>query len=170
MDPTQIQPINQLPFLTSTMVLTCFQAVELIHSVRAHGDPDFQRLQTLTRMDPFVLKQDIELKDEFFNLASTILTYVPNWDDNRIHPNMMRAFSRKRPAQEALNDYRDSIIVQLSTDNIPFRISKSRDSQRTRGSNAEYGIATDASIQALNKELKEPSEIVFLEEVFMNVQ
>ena len=161
MDPTQIQPINQLPFLTSTMVLTCFQAVELIHSVRAHGDPDFQRLQTLTRMDPFVLKQDIELKDEFFNLANKILTYVPNSEDNHIHPNMMRVFSRKRPAQEALNDYRDSIILQLSTDNIPFRISNSRDSQRTRGSNAEYGIATDASIQALNKELKEPSEIVF---------
>ena len=39
MGPTQIQPINQLPFLTSTMVLTCFKAIELNHSVRSHGDP-----------------------------------------------------------------------------------------------------------------------------------
>jgi hypothetical protein len=43
MDHTQIQPINQLPFLTSSMVLTCFQAIQLQHSVRAHGDIEFQR-------------------------------------------------------------------------------------------------------------------------------
>ena len=45
MDHTQIQPINQLPFSTSSLILTCFQAVELSHSVRAHGDHDFQIFQ-----------------------------------------------------------------------------------------------------------------------------
>ena len=35
MDHTQIQPINQLPFLTSTLVLARFYAIELQHSVRA---------------------------------------------------------------------------------------------------------------------------------------
>ena len=48
MDNSQIQPINQLPFLTSGLVLTSFQAIKLQHSVRAHGDLDFQRLQELT--------------------------------------------------------------------------------------------------------------------------
>ena len=33
MDNSQIQPINQLPFLTSSLVLTSFQAIELKHSV-----------------------------------------------------------------------------------------------------------------------------------------
>ena len=67
MDHTQIQPINQLPFLTSSMVLTSFQAIKLQHSVRAHGDVDFQRLQELTRKCPYELRQSIELKNEFLN-------------------------------------------------------------------------------------------------------
>ena len=55
------------------LVLTCFYAVELCHSVRAHGDIDFQRLQQITRMDPFSLMEDIGIKDEFFRLAGDIL-------------------------------------------------------------------------------------------------
>ena len=43
MDNSQIQPINQIPFLTSTLVLTCFLALELKHSVRAHNDINFQQ-------------------------------------------------------------------------------------------------------------------------------
>ena len=42
MDNSQIQPINQIPFLTSTLVLACFLALELKHSVRAHNDIDFE--------------------------------------------------------------------------------------------------------------------------------
>ena len=95
MDNTQIQPINQLPFLTSTLVLTCFHAVRLQHSVRAHGDIDFQRLQAITRMCPFVLRESSELKNEFFELAGRIFTYVPDWNDEIIGPNMMRVFSKK---------------------------------------------------------------------------
>ena len=106
MDNSQIQPINQLPFLTSSMVLTCFQAIQLQHSVRAHGDIDFQRLQQLTRKCPYELRQSIDMKNDFFELAGRILTFVPDWKDNRISPNMMRAFSRIRPAQDALTEYR----------------------------------------------------------------
>ena len=161
MDHTQIQPINLLPFLTSSLVLTSFVAVKLQHSVRAHGDIDFQRLQSITRMNPFELRNDSSLKQEFFDLAGSILTFVPDWNDSRISPNMMRAFSRIRPAQEALNEYRECIKRQLENDNIPFRLSRSRDMHRTQSTNAEYSIATPQSIKTLNKELKEPSEIIF---------
>ena len=161
MDHTQIQPINQLPFLTSSMVLTSFQAIKLQHSVRAHGDVDFQRLQELTRKCPYELRQSIELKNEFFELAGRILTFVPNWRDNRISPNMMRAFSRIRPAQNALNEYRESIKQLLDNESKIYRIAHSRDSQRTRSTNAEYNGASENSIKALNKALKEPSQIVF---------
>ena len=47
-DHTQLQPINQLPILTSSMMMTCFQMIRLDHSVRAHGDNEFQRLQAIT--------------------------------------------------------------------------------------------------------------------------
>ena len=73
----------------------------------------------------------------------------------------MRAFSRIRPAQDALRDYRQSIVNQLTNDQTQFFISKSRDMQRTRGTNAEYIEASLQSIKFLDKELKEPSELVF---------
>ena len=127
MDHTQIQPINQLPFLTSSLVLTCFNAIELQHLVRAHQDLEFQRIRQITRMDPFELSQDNSIKEEFFRLAGEVLTFVPNWNDNRIGPNMMRAFSRVRPAQDALNEYRERIKRLLQNDNIPFRVISPRD-------------------------------------------
>jgi len=160
MDNSQIQPINQLPFLTSSLVLTSFQAIELKHSVRAHGDLEFQRLQELTRKCPYELRNKIDLKNEFYDLASRILTFVPNWNDDGIGPNMMRIFSRIRPAQEALNEYRQNIKQTLENESIDFRIARSRDTQRTRSTNAEYSDASTNSINALNKALKEPAEIV----------
>ena len=161
MDNSQIQPINQIPFLTSTLVLTCFLALELKHSVRAHNDINFQRLQGITRMDPFDLEHDIETKNDFFNLTERILTFVPDWSDERINPNMMRVFSRRKPAQNALDKYWESIKRQLDNKSIEYRISKSRDTQRTRNSSGEYTEASENSIKALNKEVKEPTEIVF---------
>ena len=50
MDHEQMQPIDQIPFLTSTLVMTCFQTVELKYSFRAHNDQDVQRLQEITRI------------------------------------------------------------------------------------------------------------------------
>ena len=93
MDNLQIKPINQLPFLTSILVITSFQAIKFQHSVRAYGDLDFQRLQELTRKFPYELQNSTGLKKVFFEFTSDILTFVPNWNDNKISPNMTRAFS-----------------------------------------------------------------------------
>ena len=72
MDHCQIQLINQLPLLTSTLILTCFQDIELKHLVRAHGDIPFQRLQQITRMNPYELISNESIKAEFFRLAGQI--------------------------------------------------------------------------------------------------
>ena len=48
----------------------------------------------------------------------------------------------------------------MDTENIQYRNAYSRDSQRTRSTNAEYSDASDISKRALNKQLEEPSEIV----------
>ena len=71
---------------------------------------------------------------------------------------MMRAFSRIRPAQNALNEYRENIKQLLDAESIVYRVAFSRDSQRTRSTNAEYSDASESSIKALNKEVKEPSQ------------
>ena len=161
MDHMQLQPIKQLPVLTSSMMITCFQMVRLEHSVRAHSDIQFQRLQAITRMNPYVLLQSEELKMEFFDLTGRILTYVNDWTDQKIGPNMMRAFSRIRPAQEALNEYRESVKRRLNDVGIVYRISRSTDTQRTRSTHAEFYAASEQSIKSLNKDLKEPTELVF---------
>ena len=160
MDPSQLKPINQQPLLTSSLMLTCFVMFELKHSVRAHGDKDFQRLQAITRMDPFELLASPELKREFYKLARKIFTYVLNWNSPKIGPNMMRAFSRVLPAQEALDDYRESIRLQLTNEGTLFQIATSIDTQKIKGSSADYSPANEQSINALNKELKEPTELV----------
>ena len=49
----------------------------------------------------------------------------------------------------------------MDTENIQYRIAYSRGSQHTRSTNAEYNDASAISKKKLNKELKEPSEIVF---------
>ena len=49
----------------------------------------------------------------------------------------------------------------LNNESIEYRISKSRDTQRTRNSSGEYTEASENSIKALNKEVKEPTETVF---------
>ena len=50
---------------------------------------------------------------------------------------------------------------QLNNESIEYQISKSRDTQRTRNSSGKYTEASANSIKALNKEVKEPTEIVF---------
>ena len=64
-------------------------------------------------MDPHVLRENSELNNKFKNLAKEILVFVADWDDEAIGPNMMRAFSRRIPAQEALNQYHESITQKL---------------------------------------------------------
>ena len=135
MDHKQIQPINKLTFLTFSLLMTCFEAVELKQSVRAHGDLDLQHLQDIARMNPFQIVNDSVVKKELFALAGRILTFVSDWNDRRVTPNMMRCFSRKKPAQNALNEYRESVKCLLSNESIEYRVAVSREIQRTSGTN-----------------------------------
>ena len=72
-----------------------------------------------------------------------------------------------RPAQEALNEYRDIITKTLDNESISYRLG--RDFQCTRSSNTEYNNASEISKKALNKQLEEPSKIVifFLWDIWM---
>ncbi len=64
-DPRQIGVINAMPFLTPTLILTCFQAIKLSHLVRAHHDPDFQELLNLMQTNPIDLIDDEYQKGVF---------------------------------------------------------------------------------------------------------
>ena len=109
-------------------MLTYFEAIQLKHSVRAHGDQDFKRLQHF-RTSPYELRENSGLKNDFFELGGRISTFVPGWNDSRINPNMMHVYSWVKPAQQALDEYRDSIKQQLNQESILYRVVSSRDSQ-----------------------------------------
>ena len=74
---------------------------------------------------------------------------------------MMRAFSRKNYAQDALNKYQESIKIGHINDGTNHVIVKSTDSQSNWGTNAEFTNASEKSSTVINKELKEPAEFVF---------
>ena len=171
MDPCQLHPINQLPFLTSSLMVTSFVMVQMRHSVRAHGQPAFQRLQDITRMNPGYLLANPQIKEEFFLLAggdprdpndNGILTFADSWSDDKISPGMMRAYSRRIPVQDALAVYMQDLRSKLERDGTPFRTRTSIDTQRIDGSNAKWSKATHNSIASLNKELREPKEILLV--------
>ena len=112
-------------------------------------------------MNPFDLIRNYVIRYDFFRIAGGILTFVPDWEDNRIDPNMMSDLSRVRISQEDLNKYREIIKCQSQNDPVTYRIALERYKQRTTSTNSEYGLATEQSIKALNKYLKEPSKLVF---------
>ena len=112
-------------------------------------------------MDPFKLADNTSLKTEFFNLAGRILVFILNWQDSNINPNMIRAYSRIHSAQEALNEYRESIKQQLINNGIIYQTVLARDTQQNQSINTKYGPASIQCIKSLNKDLKESLELVF---------
>ena len=112
-------------------------------------------------MDPSLLRQSPELKEEFITLAKRNLTFFVNWDHPRVSPNMLRTYSRKIPAQEALAKFCESIKRRLNIARKQCVVSQSRDTQKVKGASGEYTAANEMSRKALDKDLREQSELVF---------
>ena len=70
MDHRQLAPVSGHPFLVASDILTCFEFVRLNYSIRASGDPEFQRLQFLSRLHP--TKYTNEILNEFEELLSKV--------------------------------------------------------------------------------------------------
>ena len=73
-----------MPFLLSSLVMTCFTFVVLRKSVRAAEDElEFREFQCLTRMSPNELISDPSHKIRFYELLE-ISQYADNWEDAMI--------------------------------------------------------------------------------------
>jgi hypothetical protein len=103
MDASKFGGIDGLPILLSSHVLPKFVIIALTESVRAHGDPEFCKIQNISRMSPSRLKGNIGLEYQFKSLCSTCLTFMENWDD--VPPDVIRMYARRKPAQEASEEY-----------------------------------------------------------------
>ena len=109
LDPRQIGVIKAMPLLTSTLTLTCFQAVKLCHSVRAFHDPEYQELLNIMRTNPLDLIDDVEKKNRFYELID-LFGFVTLWDDPSITPNTIRLFAKNVPVTASLENYTDAVV------------------------------------------------------------
>ena len=155
MDHTQIQPINARPFLTSTHIIPCFKMVALETSVRASGDIDFQRIQTIARTRYKDLEDNPDLVEEFIRLVSNSFTFVDNWESMEITPSTYRKFPAKEAARQFVERVRRSIIQN------DLRERRAVDYEKSMMSHVEWTSATENTSNKLEEKLKEPSLLLF---------
>ena len=163
MDHTQTQPINAMPFLMSTLMLTSFTFVKLNESVRASEDAPFREFQQLTRTNPYVLRENLEMKARFLELAGNIFEYVDSFDDPKIRKNMSLVFARKSKVKNATALHVESLISNLrANDDNEYYIRHSIDSQVRGSSRSEWSNASQITKRSLNNQLKEPETLVLM--------
>jgi hypothetical protein len=156
MDVAQLGPIHGLPILLSSHILTDFVIVGLTESVRAHRDPEFCEIQNITCMSPFRLKGNVKLEAKFKRLCQSCFTYVHNWDE--VPHDVTPMYARRKPAQEALNEYLNSYQVQFNNSGTQYIICHAVDSQGSLGSRAEMvqAIPNSPIVHYLDGKLREP--------------
>ena len=162
MDHTQLGAIGGWPFLLSSHVLTHFLLVKLSHSVRAHGDEDFQKIQNYTRMSPNMLLSDPEHERIFKELVGDCFDYAESWDDPKIDPQTQRMYGNRMPAYEASREFVESCKAKFDGDGTLYTMSVALNFQRTVGTRSEYSrVVSDDVLRALNHELREPEKLIF---------
>ena len=83
--------------------------VKLKTSVRAAGDPDFQRIQEIARMHYSKYVSNPDLITEFKTLLSNTCTFVPSWTSPEITPSTYRLYGKKFPAKEATRQFVEAV-------------------------------------------------------------
>ena len=158
-DHTQLQPVRGRPFLTSSHAITCFRMVKLKTSVRAAGDPDFQRIQEIARMHYSKYVSNPDLITEFKTLLSNTCTFVPSWTSPEITPSTYRLYGKKFPAKEATRQFVDGVRRSINQSNL--REKDADDVEKSRYSHGEWLSASEQTKSTLNQKLKEPGTLLF---------
>ena len=159
LDHTQIQSIENRPFLTSSNIIPMFTMVSLEHSVRAANDPAFFRIQQICRYDYHKLETEPQLIEEFRQLCSDHLSFVDDWNDQSIHPSTIRLYSKKIPVREAAEQFAARVRRHYNSNQIRERLSD--DVERARFSQQEWTTASVASSRQLDSKVKEPKSLLF---------
>ena len=110
MDNTQLEPVRGKPFFTQPHIVSCYKMITLEHSVCAHGEMNFQRLQQITRLSANEYNDDIIA--EFRNLCEGF-TFVSDWSSDVITPHTYRIYTRQLTAKEATQNFMTSIRNEI---------------------------------------------------------
>ncbi|KAL7546895.1 hypothetical protein ACHAWF_010225 [Thalassiosira exigua] len=117
---------------------------------------DFQEIQRITRLSPYLLKKDKRLmKGKFRTLMRKTLTFVDRWDKVDVH--VKRMYAQRMPAYEAYNAYVESFREKSRERSI------AGDFQHVANSRSEYDIASSRAIISprLNHGAREPKKLLF---------
>ena len=155
MDYLQIDPVSGRHSLLSPTFTSCLFFKELLHSVRAAGDINWQRLQQITRYGESALENRY-VKARFVRLLTTTCTFIRSLDDPLVPRNILFVFGKKAPIRKE----EKCILTQLQAQrNANYIISHAVDEERTIDGN--FRPASDITSRALDKAVKEPRRLVF---------
>ena len=97
---------------------------------------------------------------KFRNLARHNFTFVSNWSDPLITPDVFRILSRKRSSQEACTDYISQVEQQLNPED--YIEVNAIDLQNPVHSLMDWRPASENVRKELDKMTKEPRSLIFL--------
>ena len=160
-DHAQIPSPNASPFMTSTHTLTSYIFVQLNQSVRAHSEPEFQKIQQLARMNPNALRQNPTHLQTFKQLVSSKITFVPSIDSPIISPSARYVFPRNAEAKSFLHQMTDVLLEQLRANGTNHVVCNSVDVEAPISSHVSWKPASQSNISAMNRQYREPPRLVF---------
>lgn len=148
MDHKQLPPIQGIPFLMSSLILTSFSLYELHHSVRARTDQNLQRLIAISR--EATITED--LINEFQNLIVQGCHHVESWDDSAILPDMIRILGKK----EAMRDAERRYYQYVQSRGLAIVQREAIDLQSSVSSHGSWKQASRVTVNELNNVTREP--------------
>ena len=134
---TPLQPIKQIPFLISSLVMTFLKDGELATFNMSALISRFSKTSSIHCNELIFLLESSDIKYHFIQLTAMILTFILGCEVHQIGPYMIHAFPKIRPAQYILNKYIASIKIQSSIDGKNYYVVLSSDRQQTNSTRAK---------------------------------
>ena len=154
MDCMQLRPVEGRPPLLSPQVTSCFDFLPLDHSVRAAQCGDLQRLIQICRLSRAELTE--EIRTEFMNLIKSSCTFVSNWDDPRLLPDMLRMFATHNARREA-----ESRLMAGNRQRFGSELLESVAIDREASLEGNWVGASSITSNFLTRKLKQPPKLYF---------
>ena len=162
MDALQLKPVDGRPPLLSPQVTTCFDFLPLDHSVRAAQCPALQRLIQICRLSPTELTEKI--RREFVKLITTKCTFVPDWDDPQLRPDMLRMFATHNARRDA-----ESRLMQGIRTRYGGQLVEAVSVDREASIEGSWVPASSTTSSVLTRKLKTPPNLFFIRGRFMRL-
>lgn len=156
-DHLQLEPVSGRHPLMNPAFTACFYFRELVHSVRAATDPDFMRIQEITRLDTVTLSKP-ETRSEFISLFEHTFSFVTDLDDPSMPRNILYTFGQKRPIRKQEKRLVNVVLASHALTRTSHAIDEEKN---VHGTN--YRPASASTSRILDRDVKEPKTLVLIQ-------